>query len=116
MDCIVALATRMVEALCWFPSQIQAVCWGAYLHDIGEVAIPDAALLKPGALTVDEQAVMCSHIERGMTLVAALDFWPDMTLAVVRDHHERWDGQGYSEGKVGREISLAGRIFTLCDV
>lgn len=37
-------------------------------------------------------------------------------MAVVRDHHERWDGQGYPAGKAGREISLAGRLFALCDV
>ncbi|MFK7601914.1 HD-GYP domain-containing protein [Deinococcus sp. SM5_A1] len=115
-DRVAALATQVAEALCWSPSQIRAVRWGAYLHDIGKIAIPDGVLLKPGALTVDERAVMRSHVERGLTLATALDFLPDTALEVVRDHHERWDGQGYPAGKAGREISLAGRLFALCDV
>ena len=114
-DRVAVLATRMAEALCWSPSQIRAIRWGAYLHDIGKIAIPDVVLLKPGALTVDEQAVMRSHVEHGLTVAATLDALPDTTLAVVGDHHERWDGQGYPAGKAGREISLAGRVFALCD-
>lgn len=115
-DRVAALATRVAEALCWSPSQIRAVRWGAYLHDIGKIAVPDAVLLKPGPLTAGERAVMRSHVERGLILAAALDFLPDTALEVVRDHHERWDGQGYPAGKAGREISLAGRVFALCDV
>ena len=115
-DRVAALATQLAEALCWSPSQIRAMRWGAYLHDIGKIAIPDAVLLKPGRLTAHEWAVMRSHVEEGMQIVAALGELPEVTLQVVRDHHERWNGQGYPAGKAGHEISLAGRLFALCDV
>ncbi|MFK7603515.1 HD-GYP domain-containing protein [Deinococcus sp. SM5_A1] len=115
-DRVAALAMRMAEALCWSPSQTRALRWGAYLHDIGKIAIPDTVLLKPGALDAGEWAVMRSHVEEGMQVAATLGELPEVTLEVVRDHHERWDGQGYPAGKAGREISLAGRLFALCDV
>nr|WP_075837020.1 HD-GYP domain-containing protein [Deinococcus marmoris] len=107
---------RMAEALYWSPSQTRALRWGAYLHDIGKIAIPDVVLLKPGALDAGEWAVMRSHVSEGLHFVAALGFLPATALEVVRDHHERWNGQGYPAGKVGCEISLAGRLFALCDV
>ena len=78
--------------------------------------MPDAVLLKPGRLSADEWAVMRSHVKEGIRTVAALGELPDVTLDVVRDHHERWDGGGYPAGKAGQEISLAGRLFALCDV
>lgn len=115
-DRVAALATKMAEALCWSPSQIRAMRWGAYLHDIGKIAIPDTVLLKPDRLTANEWAVMRSHVEEGIQIAAALGELPEVTLEVVRDHHERWDGQGYPAGKAGHEISLAGRLFALCDV
>ncbi len=115
-DRVAALAMKMTEALCWSPSQTRALRWGAYLHDVGKIAIPDAVLLKPGALDAGEWTVMRSHVEEGLHFVAALGFLPATALEVVRDHHERWNGQGYPAGKVGCEISLAGRVFALCDV
>ncbi|CAM3160136.1 Response regulator [Deinococcus saxicola] len=115
-DRVAALAMRMAGALCWSPSQMRALRWGAYLHDIGKIAIPDAVLLKPGALDTGEWTVMRSHVGEGLHFVAALGFLPATALEVVRDHHERWNGQGYPVGKVGCEISLAGRVFALCDV
>ncbi|MBB6016828.1 HD-GYP domain-containing protein [Deinococcus radiopugnans] len=115
-DRVAALAMRMAGALCWSPSQTRALRWGAYLHDIGKIAMPDTVLLKPGRLTADEWTVMRSHVAEGIRMVAALGELPDVTLDVVRDHHERWDGGGYPAGKAGREISLAGRLFALCDV
>lgn len=115
-DRVAALVTQLAEALCWSPSQIRAMRWGAYLHDVGKIAIPDAVLLKPGRLTAEEWAVMRSHVEAGIQIAAALGELPEVTLEVVRDHHERWDGQGYPAGKAGHEISLAGRLFALCDV
>ena len=115
-DRVAALATQLAEALCWSPSQIRVMRWGAYLHDIGKIAIPDTVLLKPGRLTAHEWAVMRSHVEEGLQIAAALGELPEVTLQVVRDHHERWNGQGYPAGKAGHEISLAGQLFALCDV
>ena len=113
---VTALALRMGTALSWEPARLQALRWGAYLHDIGKIAIPDAVLLKPGQLSGAEWVVMRSHVEAGTRFAAALGFLPPAALDVVADHHERWNGQGYPAGKVGAAISLEGRIFALCDV
>lgn len=115
-DRVTALAMRMAQVLGWGPCQTQGLRWGAYLHDIGKIAIPDAVLLKPGALTDAEWAVMRLHVEEGVRFAGALGFLPETALAVIADHHERWNGQGYPAGKAGEDISLAGRVFALCDV
>ncbi|CAM4024364.1 HD domain-containing phosphohydrolase [Deinococcus frigens] len=115
-DRVTALALRMGAALSWDPEQLQALRWGAYLHDIGKIAIPDSILLKPGKLSEAEWTVMRSHVEAGVRFSTALDFLPATVLDVVSDHHERWNGQGYPAGKVREAISLEGRIFALCDV
>ncbi|GGO39360.1 HD domain-containing phosphohydrolase [Deinococcus humi] len=115
-DRVTTLALRMGAALSWDPARLQALRWGAYLHDIGKIAIPDAVLLKPDKLSEAEWAVMRSHVEAGVRFATALGFLPTAALNVVADHHERWNGQGYPAGKMGDAISLEGRIFALCDV
>ncbi|OLV19730.1 HD-hydrolase domain [Deinococcus marmoris] len=115
-DRVTELAIRMARALYWSPSQTRALRWGAYLHDIGKIAIPDAVLLKPGPLDAREWTVMRSHVPEGVRFATALGFLPATALEMISDHHERWDGQGYPAGKAGNEISLAGRLFALCDV
>ncbi|OLV18223.1 HD-GYP domain-containing protein [Deinococcus marmoris] len=115
-DRVTVLALRMGTALSWGPAQLQALRWGAYLHDIGKIAIPDAVLLKPDKLSGAEWTVMRSHVEAGLRFAAALGFLPAAALDVIGDHHERWNGQGYPAGKAGEAISLEGRIFALCDV
>ena len=83
------------------------------LHDVGKVAIPDAILLKPGPLTVEERSVMQKHPVIGAEIVR--DFLGD-SAAVVRSHHERWDGRGYPDGLAEEEIPLAARVFAVADV
>ncbi|WP_192930746.1 HD-GYP domain-containing protein [Deinococcus sp. AJ005] len=118
-DRVTELARWMAEALAWSPSQRQALRWGAYLHDVGKIEIPDTVLYKPykpGPLDASEWAAMRSHVEGGVQFAAELGFVPETTLQVIADHHERWDGQGYPAGKAGCQISLAGRVLALCDV
>ncbi|MDV6376017.1 HD domain-containing phosphohydrolase [Deinococcus arenicola] len=115
-DRVTTLALRMGAALSWSPARLQVLRWGAYLHDIGKIAIPDAVLLKPDKLNEAEWTVMRSHVEAGVRFASALEFLPAAALDVITDHHERWNGQGYPAGKAGEAISLEGRIFALCDV
>jgi putative two-component system response regulator len=87
------------------------------LHDIGNVAIPDTVLLKPGPLTPAEAATMRTHVEHGVELLAG-SASPLLQTAqdIARSHHERWDGSGYPAGLHGQEIPIAGRITAVADV
>jgi ribonuclease P protein subunit RPR2 len=89
--------------------------FGFLLHDIGKVAIPDAILYKPSALTEEERALMCQHPVIGAQIVRGIDFLSD-ALEVVRYHHERWDGKGYPDGLAGEQIPLTARVFAVADV
>ena len=89
--------------------------FGFLLHDIGKVAMPDAILFKPGALTTEERALMARHPVVGAEIVDGIEFLSE-AAKVVRSHHERWDGTGYPDGLRGEEIPLAARVFAVADV
>jgi HD-GYP domain-containing protein (c-di-GMP phosphodiesterase class II) len=87
---------------------------GAYLHDIGKIAIPDAILLKPDKLTSAETSVMWAHPYIGYELVGRISFLAE-AAEIVLTHHEHFDGSGYPQGLMGDEIPLGARIFTVAD-
>ncbi len=89
--------------------------FGFLLHDIGKVAIPDAILYKPEALTVEERALMEQHPLIGAQIVGRIEFLSG-AVEVVRSHHERWDGRGYPDGLAADEIPLPARVFAVADV
>ncbi|KEO83037.1 hypothetical protein EL26_12160 [Tumebacillus flagellatus] len=93
---------------------LQQLEWGALLHDIGKIAVPDAILKKPGALTDDEWTIMREHPQMGYLMVKNIDFLKEGT-DVVLHHHERMDGRGYPHKLVGEEIPLLARIFAVAD-
>lgn len=103
---------------------IEYMWYFAPLHDIGKIAIPDNILLKPGRLTESEYEVMKTHVVEGMKMVDRMvDHFGFQQLHHIRmlkdiigDHHERYDGNGYPNGKKGEEISLVGRITAVADV
>jgi putative two-component system response regulator len=92
--------------------------WGALLHDLGVVGIPDAIVNKPGSLTDAEWAVMRQHAPLGASLVSLSAFTPDVLAVarILRSHHERWDGSGYPDGLAGSHIPLVVRIIAVADV
>ena len=94
--------------------KLTAVERGAYLHDIGKIGVPDQILLKPDALTPEEWVVMKQHPFIGVQLLKDIDFLKQ-SLAIVRSHHERWDGLGYPDGLSGTEIPLEARAFAVAD-
>lgn len=108
-------ATAIGSALELDDEDIQALHRGAYLHDLGKIAIPDAILLKAGALTADEKRVMQSHPVIGERLCQQL-----RTLApvrpIIRSHHERLDGSGYPDGLSGDAVPLLAQITAVVDV
>jgi response regulator RpfG family c-di-GMP phosphodiesterase len=94
--------------------QLRSLAMGAWLHDIGKLAIPDAILLKPGALTEAERKIMQGHVQIGYDLVKRVLFLAD-AAEIILTHHERWDGSGYPRGLKGTDIPLGARIFALAD-
>jgi HD-GYP domain-containing protein (c-di-GMP phosphodiesterase class II) len=95
---------------------LQSLEWGAYLHDIGKIAIPDRILLKPGALISDEWSVIREHPQIGYDILEELHFLPLETLQIVRSHQERMNGTGYPDGLIGAEIPFLARLFAVVDV
>jgi len=96
------------------PEQLQQVYWGALLHDIGKIGIPDSILLKEGSLSDAEWQVMHTHPEIGHRILAAA---PRMAVAadLVLNHEERFDGTGYPRGLAGVSIPLWARLFAVID-
>ncbi len=115
-DRVTALALETAKEMNLSGADFSALRWGAYLHDIGKIAIPDAILHKPGKLDEDEWDVMKTHTSVGHAFADRLRFLPRAALDVVRHHHERWDGRGYPAGLAGEAVPLLARIFSVVDV
>ncbi len=96
------------------PQRLREVYWGALLHDIGKIGIPDAILLKHGSLTADEWRVMRTHPEIGQQILASVPFMAEARELVLA-HEERFDGSGYPRGLAGEAIPLWARLFAVID-
>lgn len=109
------LAALMAEALELTETQVELIGAAAPLHDVGKIGIPDAILLKAGALSDDEWAVMKQHTVTGARMLSE-SVSPVLQLGerIALTHHERWDGGGY-QGLVRNEIPLSGRIVAVAD-
>ena len=94
--------------------QIPIVARGAFLHDIGKMAIPDAILLKPSKLQADEKKVMREHCARGYQMLRKIPFLQE-AAEIVYAHQEHYDGSGYPRGLKGEQIPLGARIFAVAD-
>jgi two-component system response regulator RpfG len=104
--------TRLVEPELSADTSLEL---GFLLHDVGMAAIPDSILRKAGDLSADERRVLETHPMLGSQLIAGLSLLRGEGLAVIRHHHERWDGSGYPDGLHGAEIAVGARIFAVAD-
>jgi putative nucleotidyltransferase with HDIG domain len=93
---------------------IQQIHWGALLHDVGKIGVPDQILQKPGPLTEEEWKIMRTHPQIGFQMLQRISFLQPV-LDVVLHHHERFDGSGYPSGLAGENIPLPARIFSVAD-
>jgi putative two-component system response regulator len=93
---------------------LEAVAYGALLHDVGKIGVPEAILTKPTPLDIDEWEIMRRHPEIGERICEPLASAGTFT-PIVRHHHERWDGRGYPDGLRGEAIPLGARIVGLVD-
>jgi putative nucleotidyltransferase with HDIG domain len=94
--------------------EINPIARGAFLHDIGKMAIPDAILLKPGKLADDEMAIMREHCYRGYKIISRIPFLTDVA-EIVHAHHERYDGMGYPRGLMGKQIPVGARLVAVAN-
>lgn len=96
------------------PRQLHQIYWGALLHDLGKIGIPDSVLLKPGALTGNEREVMRTHPEKGFAIIRGVPLL-EHAAQIVLCHQERFDGGGYPRGLAGEAIPLGSRLFAVID-
>src|SRR5271170_5435069 len=94
--------------------EINVIARGAFLHDIGKIAIPDAILSKPGKLTDEEMAGMREHCYRGYKIISRIPFLAE-AAEIVYAHQERFDGSGYPRQLKSEEIPLGARMFSIAD-
>lgn len=96
------------------PHQLRHVYWGALMHDIGKIGVPEAILLKQGALNEAEWEVMRTHPEKGHRIVARIPGMAD-AAEIVLSHQERFDGSGYPRGLRSTHICLGARLLAVID-
>jgi ribonuclease P protein subunit RPR2 len=89
--------------------------YGFVLHDVGKIGVPDIVLQKPAPLSRSERRLIETHTIVGEQMLEGVSFMSAECLAVVRSHHERWDGDGYPDGLGGDEIPLGARVFAVAD-
>jgi diguanylate cyclase (GGDEF)-like protein len=105
----VLIATELALA----PALIGQMRLAGLLHDVGKIGIPDAILTKPAALTDAEYEQMKRHSVLGAEIAAAAGLSTEARW--IRHHHERYDGSGYPNGLVGKDIPLQSRIILTAD-
>ncbi|HIK46122.1 MAG TPA: response regulator, partial [Leptolyngbyaceae cyanobacterium M65_K2018_010] len=114
-DRLAKLVRAFGEYLRLSPLNVRNLVWGAYLHDIGKVGIPDGVLLKTGPLEPNERAIMEQHVLIGENICRPLRTMRGV-VPIIRHHHERWNGTGYPDGLVGSAIPQLAQIFQLVDI
>ena len=107
-------AALIAAELGWSSEEIQQLKHAAYLHDIGKIGIPDLILNKPSRLTDDEYNLIKKHTVIGAEILKDITFVPHI-VEVARNHHERYDGNGYPDGLSGVEIPIHARITAMAD-
>ncbi|GGR93077.1 PAS domain S-box protein [Deinococcus sedimenti] len=114
-DRVVRLALALARRLGLSEQQQDDLRRGAYLHDLGKIAIPDQILLKPGPLTPEQWTVMRQHPVTGYEMLRHTPALGQACLDIVLHHHEHWNGGGYPHGLAGEAIPLLARVFAVVD-
>ena len=108
-------SARLGEQLGLSEDQITALRRAGIVHDVGEIAVPDAILLKPGRLTPDEWTIIREHSVVGERICAPLKSFR-YVLPIIRHHHEKLDGSGYPDGLRGEAIPITARVLQIVNV
>ncbi|MEX2444996.1 MAG: HD domain-containing phosphohydrolase [Alkalispirochaeta sp.] len=108
------LSSTLAKHLNFATTAVTAIEYGALLHDIGKIGVPESILNKPGALADEEFRILKRHPEVGEQILRPLAFFADC-LPIVRNHHERYDGTGYPDGIGGDDITPSARVVAIAD-
>lgn len=111
---VTAFTIAIARAMGISGDKIRVIARGAFLHDIGKMAIPDAILRKPSKLTHDEMETMKEHSLLGYQMLRKIPFLAE-AAEIVYTHQECFDGSGYPRGLKGEEIPIGARIFAIAD-
>lgn len=111
---VARLAVRIARELGLAEPEVEEIRIGALLHDLGKIGVSGGIIRKPDKLTADEYRVMMRHSGVGADIIEPLEIL-GKSAAMVRHHHEHWDGSGYPEGLKGAAIPLGARIILVAD-
>ena len=112
---VTELTLRLARVIGFGDTELVHIRRGALLHDIGKLGVPDRILLKPGALTRSERAVMETHPGLAYDMLRPIQYLRE-ALDIPYCHHEKWDGSGYPRGLRQEQIPLTARAFAVVDV
>lgn len=115
VDRVRNLAIKLGHQLRWSSSAVTILEYGALLHDIGKIVVPETILNKPAKLTADELGIIKTHAAAGAKIIEGVSHLRDAKPYIMY-HHEKWDGNGYPEQLKGESIPLEGRILAVVDV
>lgn len=113
-DRVTKIAIQIAKMMGCSDEEIEIISFAGMLHDIGKIGISDAILQKQGKLTDEEYETIKKHPDIGSQILEPLCMLP-REQAIIRHHHERWDGHGYPDGLADKEIPFLARIVSLAD-
>ncbi|MCU0913198.1 MAG: diguanylate cyclase [Planctomycetes bacterium] len=111
---VVAYAVGIARTMELGPKYVDLIHRSAMIHDIGKIGIPDAILFKPDHLTPHERRIVEQHPMIAVRILEKMSFLEN-EIAIVRHHHEKWNGQGYPDGLARTAIPLGARIVAVAD-
>jgi response regulator RpfG family c-di-GMP phosphodiesterase len=105
------------ESLGWSSEDSDNITLASVLHDLGKISISDSILYKPGKLDAEEFSKVINHTTVGNNLLKnSSQAVLKLAAVIALEHHEKWDGTGYPNGKKGKNISIHARIVSIADV
>jgi putative two-component system response regulator len=114
VDRVFQFSRALAHELGWDEAHMEALEYGAILHDIGKISVRESVLRKPGSLSEEEWQEMRRHPLVGARMIEGIPFLAP-AVPIIRHHHERWDGSGYPYGLQGEEIPEAARLLAVAD-
>jgi putative nucleotidyltransferase with HDIG domain len=111
---VVHYATGIAQAMGLGPKHVELIRRAAMIHDIGKIGVPDAILCKPSPLTPHERKIVEQHPLIAVRILEKMSFL-EREIAIIRHHHEKWNGQGYPDGLSRTAIPLGARILAVAD-